>query len=187
MSQKVGPYTTPLECERDLPNTLQAAAAEYAELLLGRESARDVDLPGDFLPTLVRERWTERLTQEFGGAPQDMYVLHVLIGFDPPAQERIRAAGEHAVAVKRMRGAGAVLGGVLGLLALVWCGLSAFGGRQETKPPQESVAAAPRTKWSLAATAILVVALLAALLVGARFFYTPPTQAPIKPYQTQPQ
>ncbi len=46
-----------------------------------------------------------------------MVVLHVLIGFDRSAQEEIRAASEHSLVDRRMQGAGAALGGVLGLLA----------------------------------------------------------------------
>lgn len=167
MAKQVGPYTALPECERELPKVLEQAAAEYAELLLGREKAQDVHLPDDVLQGLVRQRWTERLTQEFGGAPQDMVVLHVQIAFDPLAQERIREAGEHALAVQRMRVAAAVLGGVICLLALVWCGLSVSCRSREAKPQPEAVASAPKTKWSLVA---IIVAVLLAMLIAAMWF-----------------
>ena len=130
MARQVGPYTALPECERELAKVLEQAVAEYADLLLGREKAHDVHLPDNVLEGLVRQSWTEHLTQEFGGAVQDMVVLHVLIGFDPLAQERIREASEHTIAVRHVQEAGVALGGVLGLLALAWCGLSVFGPRK---------------------------------------------------------
>ena len=54
MSVRVGPFTTPLECERELPKALQGAVAEYAELSLGPEAAA-VRLPDDDLQQLVRD------------------------------------------------------------------------------------------------------------------------------------
>jgi hypothetical protein len=164
MSRQIGPYTTPLECERELPKSLRAAAAEYAELLLGRDQAGDVDLSDDVLKGLVRDRWIEHLAQEFGGAEQDMVILHVLIGFDRRAQDVIRAASEHVLVGRRMLSAGAALGGVLGLLALAWCGLGIFAGRHELKPSPVPAKTA-RVGWTVAGLA----AALLALWVAWRF------------------
>ena len=104
-----------MECQGDhLSRTLQQAAAEYAELLFGGQPARDVYLPDDYLQTLVRDRWMEHQSQEFGGTAEEMYTLHVLVGFDRAAQQRILEARDHTEALNRMQGAGMLLGGVLG-------------------------------------------------------------------------
>jgi hypothetical protein len=171
IAKQVGPYTAPPECDRELPKVLDQAVAEYAELLLGREKARDVHLPDYVAEGLVRQRWTEHLMQEFGGTMQDMVVLHVQIGFDPQAQEQIREAGEHTVAVRRMQFAGAVLGGVICLLALTWGGLSLVRTSEAPKPPREPVAAASppstsRKRWTLGVIVALAIAIAAALCVG---------------------
>jgi hypothetical protein len=168
MSLHVGPYTTPLECERDLPKVLQTALAEYADLLLGQEQARTVRLPDQVLEDLICERWTEHLTKEFGGVAQDMVNLHVLIGFDPAMQDRIRAAAEHAVVTRRIQSTGAVVGGVLGLLALVWGGLRLVGDpRGEERTSRTATTA--RTKNSVVPV-ILVVGVLGVLAVLAVLF-----------------
>jgi hypothetical protein len=165
MSLHSDPYTTQMECERDLTRVLQAAVAEYAGLLLGREQAKDVQLPDDALQSLIRERWTETRSIEVAGASQDMLVLHVLIGFDPAMQQRFHAAAEHALVAQRLQGAGVVLAGVLGLLALVWGGLSAFGKRTAVLDPQETAMAAGNKgrSWPV----LLVAGLIAALIVLA--------------------
>ena len=137
MSVHSGPYTTPLECERELHRLLQAAVAEYADLSLGPESA-GVRLPDDDLQQLVHDRWTEVRPMEIGGSNQDMFTLHALVVFDAPAQERIKAAvqrmkdeAQRLVIDQRLQGGAVVFGGVLGLLALTWGGLKWATARQK--------------------------------------------------------
>jgi hypothetical protein len=121
-SVHVGPFTTVLECERELPKALQGVATEYADLSLGSEAAA-VRLPDDALRQLVRERWTEVRPMEIGGASQDMYSLHALVVFDDSAQQRITLEAQRHLISKRVEGAGLIFGGVLGLLAATWGGL----------------------------------------------------------------
>jgi len=135
MTVHVGPYTTLLECERELPKALQAAVAEYAELLLGDAH---VHLPDDNLqPSLERQRWVETRPIDIAGAAQAMVVLHVQLGFDPAMQRQIRYLAEHAAQsatiYRRLKVTGLALGGLLGLLALAWGGLSLVGTQSQTK------------------------------------------------------
>ena len=132
MSVHAGPFTTPLECERELPKALQGAVSEYAELALGREAA-SLRLPDDALQQLVHERWTDVRSMEIGGSSQDMFSLHALVVFDAPMQQRIKSEAQRLVISRRVQGAAVVFSGVLGLLALAWGGLKIATRRQEVK------------------------------------------------------
>ena len=129
----VGPFTTPLECERELPKALQGAVADYAELSLGRDAA-SVRLPDDVLQQLVRQRWTEVRPMEIGGSSQDMVTLHAQVVFDAGMQKRIESEAQRLVIGRRVQGAAVVFGGVLGLLALAWGGLRLATRRRSASP-----------------------------------------------------
>lgn len=129
MSVRVGPFTTPLECERELVKSLQGAVSEYAELSLDREAAA-VRLPDDALQQLVQERWTEVRPMEIDGGRQNMVSLHALVIFDPPMQQRIKSEAQRLVIGQRVQGTAVVFGGVLGLLALAWGSLRLATRRQ---------------------------------------------------------
>ncbi|MGO9114211.1 MAG: hypothetical protein ACLP9L_33775 [Thermoguttaceae bacterium] len=129
MSVRAGPYTTPLECERELRKSLQGAVAEYAELSFGPEAAA-VRLPDDALQHLVHDRWTEVRPMEIDGSSQNMFSLHALVVFDPPVQQQIKtevqqiqSEAQRFMIDQRVQGAAVVFGGVLGLLGLTWGGL----------------------------------------------------------------
>ena len=123
VSLHVGPYTTPLECEREAPKALQAAVAEYAGILLGSQAATGVSLPDDLLLHNVSDRWTENRPFEIAGGTQDMVMLHLRLHITPALQQQIRDAAERAIVDRRLKDAGGALGGVLCLLALAWGGL----------------------------------------------------------------
>ncbi len=177
MTVHVGPYTTLLECQRELPKALQAAVAEYAELLLGDPH---VHLADDILQlSLERQRWVESRPIDIAGAAQSMVVLHVQIGFDPAMQRQIRFMAEHAtqhvLIMRRLAGAGVALGGVLGLLALAWGGLSMIIRRQETSrdtTSAEELAPAAATK-SHRFSVLLVVGVIVAIAFLAALFVPP--------------
>jgi len=138
MSVRVGPYTTPLECERELVKSLQGAVSEYAELSLGRETAA-VRLPDDALQQLVQERWTEVRPMEIGGGSQEMVSLHALVVFDIPMQQRIKSEAQRLAIGQRVQGAALVCGGVLGFLALTWGGLRLATRRRAMSPVDSPV------------------------------------------------
>ena len=172
MSVHSGPYTTPLECERELRKLLQQAVAEYAGLSLGPEAA-DVRLPDDDLQKLVHDRWTEDRPMEIGGASQDMFTLHTLVVFDEAAQRRIKAEvqrmkdeAQREVIDKRLQGGVVVFGGVLGLLALTWSGLKLAGARRkpgENRAKKSEQPQAPRTFRSFLVTALGSLAVFCAI------------------------
>jgi len=131
MTVRVGPFTTPLECERELlPGAVQGAVAEYAELSLGPEAAA-VRLSDNDLQQLVRDRWTEVRPMEIDGGRQDMISLHALVVFDTRMQQQIKSEAQRLVIGRRVRGAAVIFGGLLGLLALAWGGLKLATKRQE--------------------------------------------------------
>jgi hypothetical protein len=127
MAVKVGPYTTRLECEANLPEALQSAVSDYVELYLGSEAAKRVRLPADELRQwLVREEWEEPVQSSIGR----MVELHVHVAFDTKMQQTIKEAWRRAIIVDRLRRAGAGLAVVLGVLALAYTALRA-GRRSE--------------------------------------------------------
>ncbi len=160
-----GPYTTPLECERELPKALQGAVAEYCEISLGPDAAA-VHLPEDALRQLVHGRWTEVRPMEIGGSSQDMHTLHALVVFDALAQQRInlevqrqRAEDQRSMIFQRVKGAGLVFGGVIGLLALTWCGLR-WAGRPQPAAANGPQAEAPRVFPGFVPVVFLAIALV---------------------------
>jgi len=143
MTLHVGPYTTPLECERELPKALQQAMAEYEDLLLGNEQpASAYQLPGDALRALERQRWLETRPEEIGGIAQDMSTLHVQVGFDQAVQQQIRGMAERAFVDQRLKVSGLAIGGVLGFLALIWAVLGAVVKRPAACETQEAAVSA---------------------------------------------
>ena len=144
-----GPYTTPLECERELPKALQGAVAEYCEISLGPDAAA-VHLPEDALRQLVHGRWTEVRPMEIGGSSQDMHTLHALVVFDAlcaatdqPRGSATKGGGSTLDDLSAGEGCGPVFGGVIGLLALTWCGLR-WAGRPQPAAANGPQAEAPR-------------------------------------------
>ncbi len=128
----VGPFTTPLECERRLPTALQGAVAEYAGISFGPEAAA-VRLPDDVLKLLVRERWSEHRPMEIDGGSQEMHSLHARIVFDAAVQQRIKSEAQRMVIDQRVKRAAVLFGGVLGLLGLAWGGLRLATRREHVK------------------------------------------------------
>ncbi len=161
-----------------MPRALQAAVGEYAGLLLGHSGVQ-VSVPDDMLQaSLTGQRCEEKrpIEIEIDGAKQDMVVLHVQLGFDPAMQRQIRYLAEHAAQsatiYQRLKLSGLALGGLLGLLALAWGGLSAITRRQDTATDQElapTVVAKSHKFTVLLVTGVFVaIAFLAAYwLVGA--------------------
>jgi hypothetical protein len=139
MTRQTDPYSTTIECERDVPAVLQSAALEYAQLLLGNNQARNVNLSDFDMRGLVREQWDEKRMIEVGGEPKEMHTLHLLIGFDQAKKQRILELADNVIVTQRLKRTGAMLGGLLGLLVLVWGGLSMTGNRQDANQVQEAV------------------------------------------------
>jgi hypothetical protein len=168
MTRQTDPYSTTLECEREVPKALQSAVSEYAQLLLGNDQAKYVRFSESDLLELVREKWDEPRTIDIGGESKAMHTLHVLIGFDQAMKLQIRSMAENAIVTQRLKGAGVVLGGFLGLLALVWGGLSLMGNRQDAKAIQATAApAAVKARAWPVVTVVSVACLFAAVIVLA--------------------
>jgi hypothetical protein len=123
MTRHTEPYSTELECEREVPKALQSAVTEYAQLLLGNDQGKDVHISDSEMRRLVRGRWFEPRPIEVDGETKNMLRLHLLIAFDKAMEQRVIGLADNVVVNQRLHGAGVVLGGLLGLLALVWAGL----------------------------------------------------------------
>jgi hypothetical protein len=122
MSVAAGPFMTELECDLDLPKKIQAAVSEYAELSMGPEASA-MRLPDEVLRKFAQQKLAEHRTMEIGDGSQDMVTLYARIVFDDSAQEQIKSAVQQTVIDQRVKGAAVILGGLLGILALVWGGL----------------------------------------------------------------
>ena len=112
----IGPYTTRAECDGKLPDALQTALADYTEIYLGSEAARQIDLPDDQLAEwLIKNQYEETIHALVG----PMIQLHVLLEFDHQMQERITDAWQRVRIAHRLW-VGRVLAAGLALLALVY-------------------------------------------------------------------
>lgn len=105
----VGPYLTREECESKLPEEVQKAIADYVDLQIGPEASRRIQLPWDYVEGhLLKARWEER--KEYSVGP--MLRLHVLVGFDRQATQRIRQEWDNLIVQRRvwtLASSGAVL------------------------------------------------------------------------------
>ena len=114
----VGPYTSREECDKKLPEELLRAVDTYAVHLLGPRASGRVQLPLDYLQgSLIRDTWEER--RVFPLSPSlhsPMVQLHVLVGFDAKAAEKIRNAWKQIVVEQRVYRLAAV--GIVLLLSL---------------------------------------------------------------------
>ena len=114
----VGPYTTREECDKKLPEELLRAVDAYAVNLLGPRASGRVQLPLDYLQeSLIRDTWEER--RVFPLSPSlhsPMVQLHVLVGFDAKAVEKIRKVWKQIVVEGRVYRLAAV--GIVLLLSL---------------------------------------------------------------------
>jgi hypothetical protein len=173
-----------MECQHELPEAVQSAVSEYAQLELGTDQSKYVKLPKSDLLKLEIGRWIETRKHDLGGEMRDMVTLHLLIGIDHSTQENLRIMANNAVAAERvqaenelvterLKGAGVVLGGVLGFLALVWGGLSLLGPRQcatsevnVAAPPAAAVARKGAAFYAIAfAVAFAIFIVIATLLL----------------------
>lgn len=112
MPISVGPYLTIDECRAKLPEELHKAVSEYVKRHHpGTKASQQVRLPLDYIQQhLVQAQWEER--KQFSVGP--MMRLHVLLGFDRQASERIRETWTRLVVQERI----AVLA-VIGTVALL--------------------------------------------------------------------
>jgi hypothetical protein len=114
----VGPYTTREECDKKLPEELLRTVDAYAATLLGSRASGRVQLPPDYVQAnLIRDTWEER--RVFPLSPslhRPMVQLHVFVGFDAKAAEKIRNAWKQIVVEERVYRLAAV--GIVLLLSL---------------------------------------------------------------------
>ncbi len=126
MSIAVGPYTTRVECDAQLPSALQEALDRYVEACLGEEVRRRIVLPADYLRQLVKDRWEEVRQHSFG----PMTTLHVLLEFDRKAKDRVLAELRRTKVAGRLWFAGVGWGVWLALLGVVYGYLRITGSKK---------------------------------------------------------
>lgn len=124
MLVRVGPYSTRLECDRELPGKLRAAVGEYAAVYLEPKAQDKLHLPVDYIRTnIVQDDWEEVkdvVISPTGQIPEKsvpMVQLNVLLEFNHAANARIREEWDKAVVADRLFGVGALTAIVLALLA----------------------------------------------------------------------
>jgi len=120
MSITIGPYTTRLECDAQVPAALQAALDEYLSIYLGPKWSGRIRLPADQLQArLVKDQWEETIQSSVG----PMVQLHLLLHFDSQFAQTVRQLRDRAIVNQRLWLAGTGLGVVLAWLALAFAGL----------------------------------------------------------------
>jgi hypothetical protein len=116
MTKTIGPYSTIAECERELPNTLQTALWEYADLYLGQEPADRIQLPeGQLEHAILKERFEETVQSSVG----PMVQLHLRLEFDPATQALIKEAWHRTQVAGRLWLTATGLATVLALLTVL--------------------------------------------------------------------
>jgi hypothetical protein len=153
-SVKVGPYTTRMECEDNLPEALQAALVDYADhsgITLTRQTGGRIGLPPENLRNLlVKDVWQESVQTSFG----PMLQLHARVAINPTTREIIREQDRRTVVFARIQIAAVGLGVVLAFLALLFAWLKA------------GQATEGRHRWRILTAAIIVVVVAVGMLVA---------------------
>ncbi len=117
MSITVGPYTSRMECDAELPKALQAALDEYVSIYMGPQWAGRIRLPAEVLERqLVKDRWEETIQASVG----PMVQLHVLLDFDSKFRQTVCEMRDQSIVAGRLWVAGTGLGVVLAWLALAF-------------------------------------------------------------------
>lgn len=118
MSVATDPFATPLECQRQLPEVLQRAVAQYIAAYLGDEAlAARIELPPEFVRSeIVKAQWEEPFESSVG----PMVRLHALLVFDHKVNTRIDEACHHHRIQERVWRLGVILAGILAVLAAAW-------------------------------------------------------------------
>lgn len=119
---RVGPYTTPLECEQGLLAAVNQAVDEYVALYLGEAARGRVRLPRAFIEErLIRERWYENRPILVTNTEQaDMTVLHALLVFDSSTNDYLKSLWRSLLSLYRVGIFVAGFAGVLWLLTVAW-------------------------------------------------------------------
>lgn len=156
---RVGPYTTPLECEQNLLSAVHQAVDEYVALYLGEEARGRVRLPRAFIEErLIRERWYENRPFLVTSTERaDMTFLHALLVFDGDTNDYLQSLWRSAVSLYRVGVFAAAFAGVLWLLTVAWSYL---------KLDQISAGRYRGRLRAVAAIAVILPPLLLALLLG---------------------
>lgn len=118
MSVATDPFATPLECQRQLPEVLRRAVAQYIAVYLGDEAlAARIELPPEFVGSqIVKAQWEEPFESSVG----PMVRLHALLVFDHKVNARIdEACHQHRIQDRVWR-LGVILAGILAVLAAAW-------------------------------------------------------------------
>ena len=157
MAVKCDPSPSRLECQGELlPDALDRAVAEYVDkrLKLGRQAARQVRLPLDFIRGhIVKGEWEEPVEVSFGTWVQ----LHVLLEFDHEVNARIEEEWDKVITRERLRGVGGLMAAVLLLLSGIYVYLKI----------DLATSGAYRGRLRLAAAAVLLAVIAAGLLLAA--------------------
>jgi len=113
-----GPWKTRLECEQALNEEIDLAVGNYVAWQLGDEARSQVGLPDDAVRgQLLSEQWLEKVDTKFG---EQMLNLHALLRFDSQIDGKLREAWNQLLVTGRIVVSGAILGGALLLLAVIY-------------------------------------------------------------------
>lgn len=118
MTIAVGPYSTPQECEEELPRELQKALNRYVDMHVDRPAGSlPIALPGEFVrEQIVKDKWEEAVPSSVG----PMLRLHALMQFDRKVKDRILMEYERGVISGRLWIAGGGLAMILWALAVMY-------------------------------------------------------------------
>lgn len=113
-----GPWKTRPECEQALNEEIDLAVDNYVAWQLGEAARSRISLPEDALRRqLLAEQWLEKVDTKFG---EQMINLHALLRFDSQIDSKLREAWNQLLLTGRIVVSGAILGGALLLLAVIY-------------------------------------------------------------------
>ena len=116
----VGPYSTEVECQREMPAKLRQALDDYLELHWPAGLRPRVDASLDMLLSkqfnIVREMYRETVQSSFG----PMQMLHARLVFGDEVKQWCQELARERLLYRRLAVAGGLLGLVFGAMTVAW-------------------------------------------------------------------
>lgn len=122
MSVSIGPYTSEVECLRELSPAVSAAVEDYIARYLDEDTGVRVSLPWQYIEEhVIADRvFQKRMVDISTSERAEMVQMHVLLRFNHQTNAQIRQAVQEQTHLQHVMIAGFVAAGLLWLICVLW-------------------------------------------------------------------
>lgn len=122
MSVSIGPYTSEVECLRELSPAVSAAVEDYIARYLDKDAGVRISLPWQYIEEhVIADRvFQKRIVDISTSERAEMVQMHVLLRFNHQTNAQIRQAVQEQTHLQHVMIAGFVAAGLLWLICVLW-------------------------------------------------------------------